>query len=117
MRILSLVIVACLSQSIAKPVYAENALSQPLLDALDGIGDENFFLIDFPNCVMDFHSFSDELPEAGSLLRATDNVDLSKGAFRGTWALRFPDGHDHEGSYVVEVKCGSGLGQITAMPN
>jgi hypothetical protein len=117
MRILALVLFASLSQSIAKPVYAENALSQPLRDGLDNIGDEIFFPVEFPNCVMDFHSVSDEMLEAGSLLRATDNVDLSTGAFRGTWAFRFPDEHDYEGSYVVEVKCGSGLGQIKATPN
>jgi|SRR6056297_2575933 len=117
MRILALAFVATLSQTIASPALAENSLSQPLRDGIENISEENLFPIDFPNCVMDFHSFSDEMQKAGPLLRATDNVDLANGVFRGTWALRFPEGHDYEGNYMVEVKCGSGLGQITAVPN
>lgn len=117
MRISVLAVVASLSQSIAIPACAADSLDQPLSEGLENIGETNLFLVDFPNCVMDFFSASDIMQNDGLLLRATDNVDLANGVFRGTWALRLPEGHDNEGNYLVEVKCGSGLGQITALPN
>jgi len=109
----------CISlfQSVGMPALADNSFDKPMHSAFASVGEKAFFPIGFPSCVMQFQSFTEELNAAGALLRSTRNVDLGAGVFRGTWALKLPDGHDYEGSYVVELKCGSGLGQITALPN
>lgn len=102
----------------ASSATAEKAHYAPLNAALSELGQPHLYKVGFPTCAMDFELFSENLQVSDVLLRATSDVDLANGYFRGTWALRLPEEHElGAGNYLVIVECGSGLGKILASPN
>jgi len=101
----------------ASAVLAANSHEGQLQSALNEMKKEQLYPVEFPQCVLDFQSLTQEFEAFGSLNTATYQLNLAAGYFEGNlWLDLKEDSEFGEGLSRIEIQCGSGLASMVALP-